>query len=534
MTDPAIKALQAENQRLRTKLDEALEQDKERATFLATMSHELREPMNGVLGMSRLLQDTDLGDEQRAYVDAVVDSAKSLITIINDILDLSRIDAGKLELVDVDFSIPVFFERLGLMLQTRALNKDLDLRLNIAPDLPKVMRGDPGRFRQILINLAGNAIKFTNAGHVTLSVQNGDHDHQLMLSIEDTGIGIPAHLQDHLFTAFAQADSTVTRLYGGSGLGLMIAQKLVQSMGGSIVISSEEGKGTRSEFTLQLSEPSAKSDQTAARATLAGTALLVVDPQERSRELTCELARMWQMQTRGVGSARAARAALQEATDRSQPFDIVLIDRSLPDETGDDFGERLRNDPATKGLKLVLMVASGMRGDAARAKAGGFDAYLPKPLTASTLLDSLQQIRAGNIDELITIHSMSETKRGPLRLLIVDDNEVNCKLASIMLKRAGHEIEIAYDGAQALARIEAESFDAVLMDIQMPVMNGIEATKRIRALSDATRNAIPIIAISANAMAGDDKPCLAAGVNSYVTKPIDRATLLAEIDRHVA
>lgn len=534
MPQPTVETLLAENDRLRRELDAALETDAQRATFLSTVSHELREPMNGVLGMARLLVDTDLDVEQQGYLEAVVDSAKSLITIINDILDLSRIDAGKLDLVEVDFAVPVFFERLGLMLEPRARAKDLPVQLELADGLPKVLRGDPGRLRQILINLAGNAIKFTDSGHVTIRAAMGEGDHQLRLSVEDTGIGIPAELQDRLFTPFAQADSTIPRLFGGSGLGLMIAQRLVQSMGGEITVESETGIGTRFDFTLQLGGPSQRGEQLSERAKLAGASLLVVDPQVRSRELTCELARMWQMQVRGVGSANAARTALLEAADRAQPFDIILIDRSLPDETGDNLGASLRQELPTRDLKMILMVASGMRGDAAGARASGFDAYLPKPLTPSTLLDSLQQIRAGNQGELITIHSMSETKRVGLKLLIVDDNPVNCKLAAIMLKRAGHEVDLASDGAQAVAMVEAQGFDAILMDVQMPVMNGLEATRRIRAMADQARCTIPIIAITANAMQGEDKPCYEAGMNAYVTKPIDRASLLAAVDRLVA
>ena len=530
--DPDL--LRQELSRVTRELQLAVENGEQRATFLATMSHELREPMNGVLGMARVLKDTHLDHEQRGYVDAVVDSAQSLITIINDILDLSRIDAGKLDLVEVDFSVPAFFERLATMLQTRADTKGLPLRVELTDGLPNLLRGDPGRLRQILINLAGNAIKFTDSGHVTIRAAPGEDPASIQLSVEDTGSGIPEELQDRLFTAFAQADSTVPRLFGGSGLGLMIAQRLVQAMGGTIAVSSTEGEGTRFDFTLKFAPAGIKGEQTHLRGNLAGTALLVVDPQERSRGLTCELAQMWQMSARGVTTAKAALASLLDAADRGQPFDFILIDRSLPDETGDHLGEALSTRTDIGTPKLILMVASGMRGDAARAKEGGFDAYLPKPLTPSTLLDCLQQIQAGGGEELITIHSMSENKRTALRLLIADDNEVNCKLASIMLKRAGHEITIARNGAEAVELVRNQEFDAILMDIQMPVMNGLDATRAIRTLEDAGRRDIPIIAITANAMQGEDKPCFEAGMNAYVTKPIDRASLLSAIDKLVA
>ncbi|MEZ5837403.1 MAG: response regulator [Geminicoccaceae bacterium] len=512
----------------------AEETNEARATFLATMSHELREPMNGVLGMARLLRETQLDPEQLAYVEAVVDSAEALISIINDILDLSRIDAGNIEFVSVDFSLRPFFDRLGTLLRNRATRKGLEFRIELSDALPGVLRGDPGRLRQMLINLAGNAIKFTSQGEVVVQVraETARNDRTvLFMSVSDTGAGIPHHVQERLFSAFAQADAGIPRLYGGNGLGLMIAQRLARAMGGEISVHSDGVHGSRFDASVQLDAAGDEDAPTISRADLAGTTMLVVDAQKRSRETIIDLGSLWNMHVRGAISAIEALSAIQDAADRGEPFDFVLIDRSVDEGSGDAIGEKARTVAGMENSRLVLLVASGMRGDARRAREAGFDAYLPKPLTASTLLDCLQQLRAGPVEGgLLTIHSLSDHKRKPLRILVADDNPVNCKLATIMLRRAGHAVEIAADGQEAVRMVESGQFDLVLMDIQMPVMNGLDATRRIRELADATKSAIPIIAITANAMRGDDAPCYRAGMNGYVTKPIDRASLMTAID----
>lgn len=505
--------------------------------FLSTMTHELREPMNGVLGMARLLRETDLDEEQSGYVDAVIDSAEALVTIINDILDLSRIEADGFAIATTSTSLPAFFERIARFLQSRASAKGLELRLDIASGLPERARIDPGRLRQVLINIAGNAIKFTDHGHVGLAVESrardGNQQH-LLIGVSDTGPGIPQELQERLFTAYAQANTHVPRLYGGSGLGLMIAHRLVDAMGGRITIESEVGHGTRFLVALDVEIPDSENVANAGQFGLAGSSLLVADAQARSREQTCELTRLWGMQARGVANAAAARSALREAADRGQPFDIAVIDQALPDETGEQLGASLRQETALETLDLILVTASGIRGDAARAKAAGFNAYLPKPLSPSRLLDVLQQLHSDAHPELITIHTINEGKTPALRLLVVDDNPVNCKLASVMLQRAGHEVDMAKDGAEAVERVSSEPYDAIFMDVQMPVMDGLEATRRIRALSDTKCAAVPIVAVTANAMQGEDKPCLEAGMNAFVSKPIDRAALLSTLERLVA
>jgi two-component system, sensor histidine kinase and response regulator len=533
-----IASADADAEALRAALDSAERRLDERGRFLAVMSHELREPMNGVLGMARLLRDTPLDAEQSGYVDAVIGSAEALITLVNDILDLSRIDADRFELNPVDFALRPFFERLAGLFARRASAKGIDFILELADELPDVVRGDPGRLRQIVTNLVTNALKFTSQGHVRLAVRpvaaTDPGRLGLVLHVADTGIGIPAECQSEVFTPFAQADRSTARVYGGSGLGLMIAQRLAGLMDGRITLESSSAAGTIFAVRVEL-EPPQEPAQRRTRAAIAGCRLLIADAQQRSAQIMADQARLWGLDVRMTASAAEALTVLQESTDRGAPFDFAIIDRALPDQRGDELGALVRSNPAFAALKLVLMVAGGVRGDAATVQGLGFDGYLQKPVTASTLLDGLQQLHgAMSAGELLTVHSVGERRGRPLRLLIADDNPVNCRLAGIMLQRAGHQVETVANGAEAVERVTAEAFDAVLMDVQMPIMGGLEATRRIRALADPARAGLPIIAITANAMQGDDADCYAAGMSGYVTKPIDRAALLETLDRLTA
>ncbi len=526
--------LVAENQRLRAELAAARHRLEERGLFLAIMSHELREPMNGVLGMARLLRDTALDAEQGGYVEAVIGSAEALITLVNDILDLARIDAGRSTFTLVDFALRPFLERLALVFRQRAEQKGLAFAMQLASDLPEVVRGDPGRLRQLVTNIVTNGIKFTSEGEVRLAVARAagaDGRIGLDIAISDTGIGIPESRRADFFTPFAQADAETARLFGGSGLGLMIAQRLATAMHGRIAIAPPAGRGTVFEIHLELEAPLATA-QRRDRAAIAGARLLIADAQPRTARIMAELARLWGLEVRVTRSAAEALTVLEESADRGAPFDFAVLDRTLPDRRGDALGAVLRAAPKQAGLKLILLVSAGVRGDAARVQALGFDAYLQKPVTASTLLDCLQQLH-GNAGhgELLTVHALGEARSQKLRLLIADDNPVNCKLAAIMLSKAGHEVQIVTNGQEAVEAVTEIPFDAVLMDVQMPVMGGLEATRRIRALPDAGMAGLPIIAITANAMRGDDDDCFAAGMNGYVTKPIDRATLLATVER---
>jgi two-component system sensor histidine kinase/response regulator len=530
--------LEREIAALRHRCEAAEAAGRARAGFLAMMSHEIREPMNGVLGMVRLLRDTPLDPEQEGFVDNAVDSAEALLTIVNDILDFSRIDAGRFELAPADVELAPFLDRLRLQVEPRAWTRQIEFRCELLPGAPRAVRVDPGRLRQVLLNLVGNALKFTETGHVHLRVGRGPaggpgREH-LVVEVEDTGIGIPPAALARLFSSFAQAAPDTPRLYGGSGLGLMIAQRLAQAMGGSISVSSRVGEGSIFRVELAL-EPPAMATSVRATADLAGAAVLIVDPLARTRETMVEIVRGWGLLARTARSGQQALALLGEAADRGAPFDIVLVDRGLAGPGPEEIARQVRADPRLRHARLVLLVASGMRGDAAAARAAGFAAYLPKPVEAGMLLDCLRTLRTAPDDPdqgLITAHSLSERRTPSRRVLLADDNPVNCRLATIILERAGHTVDTVADGLQALEAVQAKPYHLVLMDVQMPVMNGLEAAARIRALPDPSQGRIPIVAITANAMRGDDQACFAAGMDGYVTKPISAATLLEAVSRH--
>ncbi len=533
-------ALRQELEQWRLQACAAERANEAKSVFFATMSHEIREPMNGVIGMTRLLLETPLSDEQRGFVEAVHDLGEVLLTIINDILDLSRMEAGHLELDSIDFDLRTLLERVIATVTPRAHDKGLALRLLIGPDVPAVLRGDPGRIRQICLNLVGNAIKFTAAGEVSLAIRlvaDGPSQLRLGLTVSDTGIGIPEHLQDRLFTAYAQADPSVPRLYGGSGLGLTICKRLVGLMGGEIRLSSRPGEGTVFDLELALARtPAAAPGPTPSAAEIAGTRLLVVDGTATTRTMLQQRTQSWGIAAAVAASGAAALELLNQAQGRGRPIEIALIDRSLPDLSGEELGRRIKADPRLRPIELVMIASSGLRGDAARVKKIGFAAYLPKPVTAQTLLDCLLQLRgapaaAGAIPGafgLITVHSMSERRAAGLRVLLADDNPVNCRLTALMLEKAGHQIDVVNDGAVAVEALRDKDYDLVLMDVQMPGVDGLEATRRIRQLPP-DRAAVPVIAITANAWPGDEQRCLDAGMNDYVTKPIDRARLLGKL-----
>ena len=535
-TAPEIAILTDEIATLRGLLENAERANEAKSMFFATMSHEIREPMNGVLGMTRLLLETPLSDEQKGYVDAVHNAGQALLTIINDILDLSRMEAGQLRLDRIDFDLVTVVERTVAILRPRAENKGLALELGLTSDLPKSLSGDPGRLRQLLMNLLGNAIKFTESGSVRLGIRTlVDEGGRITLGfdIKDTGIGIPDHLRENLFTPYAQADPSIPRLYGGSGLGLTICKKLVKLMDGTIDVDSVEGEGTR--FHIGLTFEKAKPEQSSLPPSgqIAGLHILVVDANEMTRMMLDQQALSWGAITHLASSGDKALAALARAANGA-PIDVVLIDSALPDMSGEELGRIIRGDEKLGAPALVMMTSSGLRGDAARAAEIGFSAYLPKPLTPTDLLNCLLRLRGARQPEpgdLITIHSLSETQPEGLDILLADDNPVNTKIAQTMLEKAGHQIDAVADGAAALDAVARKRYDLVLMDIQMPVMDGLEAARRIRSMADPGINSLPIVAVTANAMSGDDRLCLDAGMDDYVTKPIDRARLLSKVNQ---
>jgi CheY-like chemotaxis protein/nitrogen-specific signal transduction histidine kinase len=535
-----LKTLQRELAVLRQECAAAQQANEAKSLFLATMSHEIREPMNAVIGMTRVLLETPLSEEQRDCIDIVHEAGQALLTIINDILDLSRMEAGRLDLDSVDFDLRMLLDRTIAIVDPRARQKGVALLLDVAPDVPRALRGDPGRLRQVLLNLLANAVKFTSVGEVGLAVRmiaDQGKRVQLGITVHDTGVGIPEHLHDRLFTPYAQADPSVPRLYGGSGLGLSICRRLVGLMGGTVAFSSRPDVGTTFDLELSLAKAyQGPSSLTPAAAGIAGSRLLIVDPNATTGLSMQQHTASWGVESALIASGGEALASLRQAVRHRRAFDIALIDRALPDMGGEELGLRIKSDPQLSTTQLVMVASSGLRGDAARVSQIGFAAYLPKPVTATTLLDCLRQLCAqsgasgepAGAGALITVHSISERRPAPLRILLADDSPVNCRIAVLMLEKAGHQIDVVNGGAEAIEAVRKKRYDLVLMDVQMPDVDGLEATRRIRALPIAHAG-VPVIAVTANALHGDDQRCFEAGMNDYITKPIDRARLLGKV-----
>jgi two-component system, sensor histidine kinase and response regulator len=522
--------------RMQIELETARETNRVKSEFVANMSHEIRTPLAGIIGMVELALESEPTPELREYLTNTRECAEALLTLLNDVLDFSKIDSAKLDLDPIPFSLRDCLGGGLKSIAVRGHQKGLSVACHIPVDVPDSLIGDPGRLRQIILNLMGNGIKFTEFGEVVLRVETEsetENEAVLRFTVSDTGIGIPKEKQQMIFEPFRQLDGSTTRKYGGTGLGLAISGQLAEMMGGNIIVQSEPDKGSVFSFTARFGLQVENLRPAAPRSKLEGKLVLVVDDNSSNRWIYAEMLESWKMRPLAVDNGEAAIAALRRACSVGTPFDLALLDFRMPSMGGLTLAEQIKSNPVTQDVPLIMLTSAGRRGDAQRCRELGVAAYLLKPVVGDDLLQAIQTVLGGGSQDpnaLVTRHTLRENRQR-LNVLVADDDSVNRTVALHMLQKQGHRVTVVADGIEAAAMHEKEAFDLLLLDVQMPGMSGLEVTATIRERERDTGKHVPIIALTAHALERDRDRCLATGMDAYICKPLKAEALFETIDQ---